>query len=263
MSIDVAIGSIGSSVLAVKALEVKMPVMYWLILPLCVWLIYTSDHLLDAIKVKDRASMGRHYFHFVYMKTIGICLVLIGIVSSLLIYNYLDLWTVVFGFSVGLLIVTYLLVNHFFSWIFRYFPREFFIAAGYIAGTWGLPLLTKYPYISRSEAMLFAGNFLIILSIPLLYSIYEYDADKLAGFVSFASGYGIKITQFLVAGLLTMSAILSVWTVLFLQHSIGIVMLIMAMILFAVLFFRKQLSKNEQYRSFADSITLLPFLLLI
>ncbi|HEY4785821.1 MAG TPA: UbiA family prenyltransferase [Bacteroidales bacterium] len=263
LSLDVALGSIGSSVLAVKTIGVTLPSVYWLILPLCVWIIYTSDHLLDALKVREEATMGRHLFHFIHRKAIAIFLCLAGALAILLILRFLDGNTIIFGAFISFLIFLYLLSNHFASRVFRYFPRELIIAAGYTAGTWGIPILSKYPLINRSDLLFFLNNFLIILSIPLLYSIYEYDADRMAGFVSFATSFGVKITELTVLAILALSSLVSAWSVFFLQENIGFIMLLMTIALLVILFFRRKFSINEKYRIIGDSTTFLPFLLLV
>lgn len=258
-----ALGSIGSSVLAVKTLDVTLPAFYWFILPLSVWVIYTADHLLDALKVREKATMGRHYFHFVHRKTIGIFLGLAVVILIALVFNYLDRSTIIFGVCVSFMIFVYLLSNHFVNRIFRYFPREFFIAIGYTLGTWGLPIICKYPLISRSDLLLFLNNFLIIVSIPLLYSIYEYDADRTAGFISFASSFGVKAAELTVLIVLTISALVSTWSFLFIERGTGFVMVLMTLALIVAVIFRKKFSLNEKYRMIGDSTTFLPFLLLV
>ena len=263
LSIDVAIGSIGSSVFAVKVVDAELPTAYWFILPLCVWIIYTSDHLLDAIKLKEQATMERHYFHFLHLKTIGVFLCLAVILSAILILRYLDKEVMMYGLWIYIFILMYLIVNHFVSRIFKFFPREFIIAFGYMAGTWGIPLLSKYTIISRSDLLFFMNYFIIILAIPLLYSIYEYDADRASGFISFATTFGVKITGMIVLILLTISTFISSVSLFLFQSNLGILMILMAAVLFAVFIFRKQLSVNDKYRSISDSVSFLPFLLLL
>ena len=258
-----AIGSLGSSILAVKVIGVKLPILYWLILPLCVLMIYTSDHLLDGLKVKDKATMGRHYFHYLHRKTITVFLVLIAALSMVLIMLNLDNHMIFYGFFIYFIILSYILSNHFVNRIFKFFPRELIITIGYMAGTWGFAFLSKYPSIRHSDILIFIDHFLIILSIPLLYSIYEYDADKRDGFISFATTFGIKITGVIAFIILTISV--SVSTVYFILNDLfpALILISMAMCLFTVIIFQKKLSSNENYRIIGDSVNFLPFLLLI
>jgi 4-hydroxybenzoate polyprenyltransferase len=263
LSIDVAIGGIGSSVLAVKVVNVNLPTFYWIILPLCIWIIYTTDHLLDAFKIKDNATMERHAFHFVNRKTVSIFLMLASLITMWLIMKNLDIQIIVFGIIIFLFILIYLLANFFASKIFKYFPRELIISIGYMAGTWGVPILYKFPFLNRSDLLFFFNHFIIILSIPLLYSIYEYDADVTAGFISFSTTFGIKVTSLIVQFLLMVSTFISALTYFQYQRVFSLIMVLMAAFLFMALYFRKKLAVNENYRTLSDSVNFLPFLLLI
>jgi 4-hydroxybenzoate polyprenyltransferase len=263
LSIDVAIGSIGSSVLAVNVLNVKLPLFYWLILPLCVWIIYTSDHLLDAFKIKDKAISGRHKFHFIHRKKIIFALFLAGMLSVFLIERHLEKEMVVLGFCIYFFILVYLLSNHFANKIFKFLPREVIIAAGYIAGTWGIPLLVKSPFVSRYDWLFLLNHFLIILTIPLLYSIFEYTADESSGFISFSTTFGTKVASILVTVLLVISSLVSGISYIILHNSISIILFAMSGMLFLTLFYRKKLMVDEKYRTICDSTNFLPFLLLI
>lgn len=257
-----AIGSVGSSVLAVKVTETKLPIAYWFILPLCVWIIYTSDHLLDALKLKDKAVMKRHYFHYVHRRLISIFLILAIFISILLIMK-LDPQIIGFGFIVYFIILGYLLLNHFTNRIFRFFPREFIIALGYMAGTWGIPLLLNGFQFNRMEILFLLNHFLIILSIPLLFSIYEHDADIANNFISFATAFGMKLTKNTFLVLLFISAIFSTISFFVDYNYISLSLLLMTAILFTLVVFRKKFAVDEKYRIIGDSVNYVPFFLLI
>lgn len=263
MSLDVALGSIGSSLLAVNVVGVKMPSAYWFILPLCVWIIYTADHLLDTFKIKDKLLGGRHYFHLRHRKLISVLLFSISLLALALIVMLLNMSVIIFGSCICFLILLYLLLNFWKNTIFKFFPREFIISIGYIAGTWGLPLLAKPSPLHRSGLMVLICYFLIILSIPLLYSIYEYDSDKTSGFISFATTFGIETTGIFVKTLLYSSFFLSGVIFMFFFHTTGFMLIIMTLLLLFAVNFRKTLAHNENYRAICDSINFLPFLFLI
>ena len=63
LSIDICIGVIGSGALAASFLHAKMRLVWWVILPAAVWVIYTADHLLDAKKIRKEIVNARHKFH--------------------------------------------------------------------------------------------------------------------------------------------------------------------------------------------------------
>lgn len=263
MSLDVAIGSAGSSILAVNAVNAQVPTAYWLILPLCVWIIYTSDHLLDAMKLKEKASMGRHAFHFQHRKMIAFLLALACLFLVVFIPQHLNKNLIIYGIVNAVLIFVYLFLNHFVNRIFKFFPREIIISLGYMAGTWGIPLLVKYPFVHRTDWFFLVTHFFIILSIPLLYSMFEYKEDKGSGFISFATTFGIRSTGILVATLLIISATASILSFFLLHTAVGLILVAMSFCLFIILIFKNILIKNERYRTFSDSVNFLPVFLLI
>lgn len=258
-----AIGSAGSSVLAVKVLNVKLPAVYWFVLPLCVWIIYTADHLLDAIKIKNRPGTGRHYFHFLNQKVLFFLLCILGILSFILIPGNFNRNIIIYGCCLFSVILIYLLSNYFIQNIFRFFPRELFIALGYIAGTWGIPLITGYPEIRFIDFLVLFNHFLIIFSIPVLYSIYEYKSDMANNFISFTTSYGFKIAKFIEFIIIIFAVVISIISILFIHRNYYLIMLFMGMILFFILISGEKFSRNEYYRTIADSLNYLPFLLLI
>jgi 4-hydroxybenzoate polyprenyltransferase len=262
LSIDVVLGSVGSSILSMKVLNANLPACYWLILPLCVWIIYTSDHLLDSLKIKRKLKMDRHYFHLLHKRTIFLFLILAIVFTMVLIY-YLEKYMILFGLSISILIFAYIFSNHYIKHIFKFFPREIIIAIGYIAGTWGIPLLSKYPLINLSNLLYLFDHFLIIISIPLIYSIYEHGEDFIDGFISFSIIYGIKVTQILVFFFLTISFLLSLFLFMWYNIKISLIITFMSINLIAVVIFRNKLSYNERYRTLSDTLSFLPFCLLI
>jgi len=263
LSIDVALGSVASSILAVKVSGARLPVAYWFILPLCVWIIYTADHLLDALKTKENSTMERHFFHYIHRKTFMFFLVLTCLLSILLIINYLGRTAIFFGVIIVSFIIIYLFLNRFRCQLFTFFPKEIVIALGYMAGTWGIPLLLRYSFLNRTDLFIFVTHFLVILSIPLLYSIYEVDADKTAGFVSFATTFGVKTAEIAVSTLLVISSIFSIVVLFTVHYMSGFILMAMSGSLFVVLLFQNKLGVKDYYRTISDSITFLPFLLLV
>jgi len=259
----VAIGSAGSSVLAVKVLNVKLPAAYWFVLPLCVWIIYTADHLLDSIKINNQPETGRHYFHFLYRKVLFFLICLLGILSFILILRIFNKDIIIYGSCLFSIILIYLLSNYFIQKIFKFFPRELFIALGYIAGTWCIPLISAYPEIRFIYFLALFNHFLIIFSIPVIYSIYEYMSDTENNSISFTTSFGIKNAKNFVLFTIIFAIVISTASLLFIHQNFYLILLIMEIILFIILISGEKFSKNEYYRTIADSINYLPFLLLI
>jgi len=70
LSIDVGIGSAAMMYLVAGYLDRHVAGIYYFLLSLLTWLIYTTDHLMDARNIKHEASTPRHRFHQIYYKPI-------------------------------------------------------------------------------------------------------------------------------------------------------------------------------------------------
>ena len=53
-----------------------------------VWFIYTLDHLLDAIKLKENVSTRRHTAHYINRTNIKILLVLVAVILGIIYYSF-------------------------------------------------------------------------------------------------------------------------------------------------------------------------------
>ena len=51
-----------------------------------VWFIYTLDHLLDALNLKENASTRRHTIHYVHQKRIKTILVFVAIILGIMAF---------------------------------------------------------------------------------------------------------------------------------------------------------------------------------
>ena len=71
LSIDVAIGALFSGYFVKIILPFQIHWSYWCILPLSVWIVYTADHLVDALRLKKKSHTKRHLFHL-FLKLIPI-----------------------------------------------------------------------------------------------------------------------------------------------------------------------------------------------
>ncbi|MEZ5145535.1 MAG: hypothetical protein R2759_00215 [Bacteroidales bacterium] len=68
-----------SAAFASRIFSVTPGVAYWFILPIAVWVVYTSDHLVDAYRLKEKAHTPRHLFHhqnFQIARPAGFCIII-------------------------------------------------------------------------------------------------------------------------------------------------------------------------------------------
>ncbi len=202
LSLDVVLGAVASGSLVVWWLGQPMPWVWWVALPLSVWVIYTTDHLLDAYRLRERASTARHRFHYRYFRPLVVAWGL-GLGSCLSWIPWLaplELW--VFGLGMGGLVLLHLglvyLVGDRTSWLFT---KELGVGGIYSAGVWGAPLVFAWGQWSVTTLYLF-GQFALMALINLLaFSLYERHIDERDGHTSFVRAIGPQQARRLIGGL--------------------------------------------------------------
>lgn len=266
LSLDVVLGALGCGVMAADLLEVVLPVFWWICFPVAVWVLYTADHLLDAIRLGENATTERHLYHVRHFRLIGTIWTILAC-SCLFVFPLLVptayLWLAVAAGGVSAL--------HFgLVWLIRdrvtpWLAKEFGVALVYTTGVWGgsLALLPELPGL-YSLGMLI--QFLLLALINLLtFGVYEELSDEQNGFTSWARGLG-KATSHKI--LLTMTGLILLsggWILLATSVSLNIWLiqgtyLVMLSLLMWVARDPERFSPNQLYRAVADGAFLIPVL---
>lgn len=188
LSLDVAVGACGSAAFVAHCMGVSLTWATLLALGLCVWIIYTLDHLIDASTIKHRPHTFRHWFHQRYFKVIAIAVAMAS-VAELVLLQYLPRPTLIWGFCLSLIVLIYFLLLR---WLRpnKMYHKEFLIAVVYTAGVF-LPSLSivALPQ-STPVAILFIQFFLVALSNLLIFSVLETKSDSMDQQTSLATVLG-------------------------------------------------------------------------
>lgn len=186
LSIDVAGASVCCSFFFSKYFQVAIGVLPAVVLGLSVWIIYTTDHLYDAWKMKGKPSTLRHAFHKRHFKIILKILVL-AVVLNLNLILFLPYKTIIWGCVLGSGVLIYLLINNRLT-----FFKEAIIALCYCCGIL-IPL-------SGGISPWFAGSWLIFqffttaLMNLLLFSWFDARSDGRQQVNSFTTTFGEHVT---------------------------------------------------------------------
>ncbi|MCB0805276.1 MAG: hypothetical protein KDC05_05710, partial [Bacteroidales bacterium] len=81
LSIDVVIGALMSSLFASRITGVQPEISFWVIFVLAVWVVYSADHLVDALRLKNHAHTHRHRFHFRHFRLLSVLVTVAAITS--------------------------------------------------------------------------------------------------------------------------------------------------------------------------------------
>gem|GEM_PF-812915 len=201
LSLDVVLGTLAVGYMATRILFVEVNPIWWFILPMATWVVYTLDHIVDGYKNKLNSSIERHRFHYQYRKTIiGVTLV-ISLITIILSMVYLDsriiIGGVVLTFIAGSYMGTLLVINKRKTTLLQ---KELIIAIIYTTGIFLAPaiwygLLPSFPVLC---IIMVIG--ILAWTEGIMNSWFDYNYDIEDGHLSFTVLYGKKFTlKFLVA----------------------------------------------------------------
>lgn len=267
LSLDVAAGALLSGMAVTKVLGCVMPTIWYVALPLAVWVVYTADHLLDAWRLKGNASTTRHRFHYQHIRVIsGVWIIaLLSCLTWVMWQSTLELRLL--GLGMGGLVLIHLglvaLVGSKRSWLI---VKELGVAVIYTAGVWGGPWSCCEQVFSKPLYGLALFFLLLALLNLLIFSLYEAKTDLRDGHTSWVLGVGEKRARY-IAGLIAFGAAGLGIAIAIQSHSLmlglALIQLLMLGILSALLAFSSFFGKNEAYRFWGDVAFLLPGLLLL
>lgn len=240
-----------------------MPWSWWLLLPLIVWLIYTSDHLLDARRIGPGAATPRHQFHYRHFYALSALVLFGGVAAALVIFLYLPRPLIDAGLWLGAAAALHLALTQWTA--FRLYPAELVVAILYTAGVWFGPWLTpaRIDPAATEVGLQFAAAlfFLAAFTNLLAFSLFERETDArespntvvllLGERKSEVALYACLIGSLLISGmmLLNQRGGVSFWIVLSL--------FCLANLPLAVYEGRAFFARNERYRAVCDAAFLL------
>ncbi len=261
-SIDVVAGSLATGLFAVKWCNASMPTAWWFVLAVAVWIIYTSDHIIDSFSKKETSLIYRHKIHYVFKNRFIAIGILLGIPALVLSFVYLDEKTLVAGTILGFTVIIYLMAIVISSKKFKYFFKEIFVALIYVAGIWLSPLInSQYIDIASTTALLIVFIILVIAE-ELTAAIYESELDKADNQPSFCVQYGIRTTRKIVFIALSIALAISMYFIVTLnipqRRYFFVIIVVMDILLTVLLLFQKYFKKNQRYRIFGETVFWLP-----
>ncbi|MEZ5083436.1 MAG: hypothetical protein R2750_08310 [Bacteroidales bacterium] len=265
LSIDVAIGAILSGLFVQIIIPFNVNWVYWIILSLSVWIIYTADHLVDAYRLKANAHTDRHLFHYKNFRRILIAIVLLSMIVLNLVIFYLPTTVFYYGLGIGIFSLLYFFLLHV-NKSSVFLQKEIIVAIIYTLGIWGVPLILNNFSIDLYRILLLFGFFILALADILLLSYFELDSDIKDNHVTWAVKFGKRKTKQMIRALLGIINIICVC--LFVANSrelekiAGIIYLLMATLIMGMISFPEKFEKQFLYRYLVEFVFWLPGLML-
>jgi hypothetical protein len=206
LSIDVVLGAVCSALFFAHIFNVSIHPQGLLSLALTVWIVYTTDHLLDARKVIGNASTDRHQFHQRNYRILVPCVV-VAVLADALIVFFIRRPVLEGGVVLIAGVAVYLLVQQY-TKIFK----EIFIAVMYTLGVL-LPsvMVTRVPCHTWPWVLL-VQFFLLALTNLLLFSWFDHERDARDKRSSFVTIVGPARTRSIISLLFIVTALLTVFS---------------------------------------------------
>lgn len=253
LSLDVAIGAMITALFFSRQLLAPVRVYGIVALGLTVWVIYTTDRLMDVRNLTEPASSERHRFHQKYSNPLWVAIVAAVLIVCVLII-FIRPSVIVGGLILAPVILIYLLLQ-------KKLPiKEFTVAVLYTLGVL-LPAWPENGQLIAAVAGLIAQLFLIALTNLLLFAWFECDADNMMGQASLATRLGKKSVSTLLTILFAIGSGLSFVGMIF--NPIGWIFLLMWFVLIGIFIFHSYFVQHERYRLWGDAIFYLPLIGLV
>lgn len=255
LSIDVSIGAAVCAAYFIRQQEAETSLVALCCLSLSVWIIYTCDHLLDAVSYKSPATTIRHQFHqrFFWELVVAVVCALVG-VSTLLFF--LEVETFEWGLVLLTIVVIYFFVSRYLNLL-----KEITIALVYSMGVF-VPVLSQSNDVTHFlQQPTSIGFFIFAMLNLMIFSLFEMEDDIRDGVTSFAVHFGKERTRQISIGL--MGAQIIILAMLLLKgtdHRTVILYVVMLAAFVSLISFPGYFGKKERYRLLGDGVFLFPLL---
>lgn len=260
LNLDVVTGAVGFVYTAVAIFPVSIPTYQIIILSSTVWIIYTSDRMLDLFR-NPQVSTTRHVFQHTNRKASLMVLVGLIAINLLLILINKPIKLIRGGIFLSAFMLAYLFIKQGLSFRKKSFLfKEIFIAGGYSMGIMLLPFSNSDTW-PKDWCLLMGYIFLVAMINVFVIGSFEKKEDLLLGEKSLvhciSSAWVVRWC--IIFSMLAMSLA----GIIFSHHTVTLAMIALPILLLLPLFFRENFFRHNYYRLWEDGMLMLPIPFLI
>jgi 4-hydroxybenzoate polyprenyltransferase len=256
LSLDVVAGAVICSMFFARVLATEICPAALITLALTVWIIYTIDHLRDAMLIPAPAETDRHRFHQEYFRTILVALVM-AMITDFVVVWFVPSTIMRFGIILGVIVLVYLILQRYLK-----FLKEFFVACLYTMGVL-LPSIATLPgHLHPFHFVLVAKFFITALMNLLLFSLFDHTQDRKQQQHSFVTWFGASSTRAGILFLGLFNILSGIWLWSF-DWRVTVIFISMNSMLLAILVLQRHFMSNNYYRMFGDAIFFIPLFYLL
>lgn len=261
-SLLVVAGSISTSFFFGQIYKANLGISFYWLLASTIWIIYTLDHVLDGMKMKEASVSVRHLIHYNYRKSILPTLAALALFNGYVALTFLPKKMLFAGFILAGLVGLYFIAVHWLKTKNIVLPKEFFVSVIVAFGMVVLPGIAGNMTPSFEAVLMLLSMVFVNYSNLLLFSLYDYENDTRNNLTSAATQWGQQKTKSIILYVLAAGFVaFTCWTFLIISPvklPISIAMLIMLNILMVIYIQEERFAKNEQYRFWGDFVFLVP-----
>ena len=211
-SIWVVLGSFFSHLFFCKIYGVEPNYVIASGLAIGVWVIYTLDHLLDGITLKDKAVTRRHKEHFLQRqkikKIVGVATLILFVLSYWIPREYYIFIGILLGCTLVHFAMNYLVPMRFKKLLFL---KEFFVAFVVSLGIASTALIGNFKATSNASSFPFWIFLFINLANVILFSYFDKDDDEKSETLSIAGIHSDQTLKGVIYACLLLSIGLTTW----------------------------------------------------
>jgi hypothetical protein len=257
LSLDVAAGAGVGALFFSRIFGVTISPYTLAVLAISVWIIYTVDHLRDAMVIPKPASTPRHSFHQKNFRILMICVLSLLFVDTVIIYAFVPLRVIIYGSCLGLLVLSYLVFQRKCKYL-----KEFFVACLYTGGIL-LPSVALHGWHFTPVSFILTAQFCITALVNLLlFSLIDFEQDREHAQSSFVTRFGKQSTRMAIWVLAFINICTSVF-VFTLYPRCAAIFILMNIVLLIILVSEKHVKATTYYRIIGDAIFFIPLLYLL
>lgn len=260
-SLLVVAGSLSTSYFFSQLYSGSLSLSFYWLLGSTVWIIYSLDHILDGIKLKENAISIRHYIHYKYRNVMIPGLIALTVFNALVAYFFLPEKMLKAGLILGLGVVVYFVIIHLLKRHLQW-GKELFVSVVVCVGMVVLPGLSgDFSFDLASITIVLCMVFINFTNL-ILFSYFDYDADMENGLQSAATAWGKERTKSLALHTMATAFFLYlIWTFMVVSPvklTTSVIFLLMFNVLLIMYVQEERFAQDERYRFWGDFIFLIP-----
>ena len=219
LSLEVVLGIVALAHLASRAMEVTLPIEWYVVVPLATWSLYTLDRLYDVRNSASTPDTSRLSFHYRHRRILTLTAFLCGLIAATIAAFAFPAWYWLVAVGLGILLLAHAAVQNLQSTPAAIL-KDVNVAVTFTAAAWVIPAIIRlqdgtfinaglHLHSIMHSIIVFIALMSLVMADVVLLSRLDVSADDRAGLPSIALVLGTTKSTILIGVLLIVAAILS------------------------------------------------------